>query len=55
VRSKGITSRPINTNLSDGQKSLIRYLNVFGITVLVLIFGLTRYFLRKKSRFEDDL
>ncbi len=55
VRSKGITSRPIKTDISDGQKSLIRYLNVFGITVLVVAIGLSRYFLRKKSRFVDDL
>ena len=55
VRSKGITSRPIKTDISDGQKSLIRYLNVFGITILVLVIGLSRYFLRKKSRFVDDL
>ncbi|MDA3840095.1 MAG: GldG family protein [Patescibacteria group bacterium] len=55
VRSKGITSRPIETDISDGQKVLIRYLNVFGVTVLVLTIGLSRYFLRKKSRFVDDL
>jgi len=55
IRSKGITSRPIKTDISDGQKVLIRYLNIFGITVLVLVFGLTRYFLRKKSKFVDDL
>jgi len=55
VRSKGITSRPITTDISDGQKSLIRYLNVFGVTVLVIVFGLARYYFRKKSNFVDEL
>lgn len=55
IRSKGITSRPLKTDLSDAQKSLIRYLNVFGITALVLLFGLLRYYFRKKSRFVDEL
>ncbi len=55
IRSKGITSRPIKTDLSDAQKSLIRYLNVFGVTILVLSFGLLRYYFRKKSRFVDEL
>jgi len=55
IRSKGITSRPIKTDISDTEKMLIRYLNIFGMTVIVLIFGLGRYYLRKKSRFVDDL
>ncbi len=54
IRSKGVTSRPIK-ELTDTQKMLIRYLNVFGITVLVIIFGLLRYFMRRKSRFVDEL
>ena len=55
IRSKGITSRPLKTDISDGQKALIRYLNVFGITIIVIAFGLIKYFMRKRSRFVDDL
>ena len=55
IRAKGISSRPIKSDLSETQKSLIRYLNVFGVTVLVIGFGLSRYYLRRKSRFVDDL
>jgi len=55
IRAKGITDRPINSSLSDGQKSLIRYGNIFGVTVVVLIFGLLRYYLRKSTKFVDQL
>ncbi len=54
IRSKGVTSRPIN-DLSDSTKMSIRYFNVFGITLVVIAFGLIRYFLRRRSRFVDDL
>jgi len=56
IRSKAVTSRPINEDeLDDAKRLSIRYFNVFGITVLVLIFGVMRYYGRRKSRFVDDL
>lgn len=54
IRSKGVSSRPIK-ELSDSDKALIRYLNVFGVTIIVIAFGMTRYYLRRRSRFVDDL
>jgi len=54
IRSKVVSSRPIK-DLSDSEKALYRYLNVFGITILVLVYGMFRYFMRRKSRFVDDL
>jgi len=54
IRSKGVSDRPIK-ELSDTQKLVIRYLNVFGLTVIVIIFGLVRYFMRRRSRFLDEL
>ncbi len=54
IRSKGITNHPIK-EISDSNKIIIRYANVFGITFLVLIFGLVRYYLRKKSRLSDEI
>lgn len=55
IRSKSVTSRPIQEELSDGVRAFIRYGNIFGITVIVIIFGMTRYYLRRKSRFLDEL
>ena len=55
IRSKGVTSRPIKEDLSDSSKASIRYFNVFGLTIVVIAFGLLRYYMRRKSRFVDDL
>lgn len=55
IRSKGVSFRPLEKDLSDSSRALIRYLNVFGVTLAVLAFGLIRYFLRRRSRFVDDL
>jgi len=54
IRSKGVTSRPIK-ELTDSSRITIRYLNVFGLTVVVIIFGMVRYYMRKKSKFIDEL
>ena len=49
IRSRGATERPIR-ELSDGQKSAVRYFNIFGVAALVVVFGLVRNYARKKSR-----
>jgi ABC-type uncharacterized transport system involved in gliding motility auxiliary subunit len=54
IRSKGVTSRPVE-QVSDGAKAAVRYLNIFGLTVLVIAFGLFRYFMRRRSRFVDEI
>jgi gliding-associated putative ABC transporter substrate-binding component GldG len=54
IRSKGVTERPIK-EISEGTKAAIRYSNIFGLTVIIVIFGLTRYYIRKRSRFVDEL
>jgi len=48
IRSQGITERPIK-DLDKGSKGFIRYANIFGMTILVLAFGLLRYYLRRKN------
>jgi gliding-associated putative ABC transporter substrate-binding component GldG len=54
IRSKAVSERPLK-QISDSRKRTIKYGNIFGITVVVLAFGLLRYFNRKKSRFADEL
>lgn len=54
IRAKNIISRPIK-NLSDGARAAIRYVNIFGVTAVVIVFGLTRYYLRRRSKFVDQL
>ncbi len=54
IRSKGISDRPLG-ELSDGAKAAIRYLNIFGLTIIAVIFGMARYYIRRRSRFVDEL
>jgi len=49
IRSKGVTSRPIK-ELSDASKAVLRYGNVFGVTLIVIIFGTIRYLARRKRK-----
>lgn len=55
IRSKVVSSRPIQDDLSDSSRAMIRYMNVFGLTVVIVAFGMIRYYMRRKSRFVDDL
>jgi ABC-2 type transport system permease protein len=55
IRSKVVSDQPIKSDLTDAEKMSYRYFNVFGITALVLIFGLARYYLRRKPKFIDEL
>lgn len=55
IRSKNITSRPIKEGLSDSSRVAIRYVNVLGLTIAVVLYGLIRYFARRRSRFVDEL
>lgn len=49
IRSKGVSDRPIK-ELSEVQKATARYLNVFGLTGVIITFGMIRYFLRRKNK-----
>jgi len=54
IRSKGVSDRPLK-ELSDNQRAAARYLNIFGLTVVIVLFGLFRYFKRKRKRFIDEI
>ncbi len=49
IRAKTATERPI-TLPSTAAKETMRYLNIFGVTVIVLVFGVARYFLRRRDK-----
>lgn len=55
IRSKVVSSRPIKEGLTDSTIAMIRYFNVFGVTVIVVAFGVIRYFSRRKNKFVDEL
>ena len=49
IRSKEVTDRSIE-ELSDSGRQTLKYLNIFGVAVLVVIFGILRYYLRKRRK-----
>jgi ABC-type uncharacterized transport system involved in gliding motility auxiliary subunit len=49
IRAKSATERPI-TLPDNSAKEAMRYLNIFGITILVLAIGMLRYFLRRRNK-----
>lgn len=55
IRAKTANDRPIKADLSETAKNSIKFFNIFGITVIVLLAGLLRYFLRKKKKFSDQI
>ena len=48
IRSQEVTDRPI-ISLTGEQKKMIKYFNIFSVPVVVLIIGMIRYYLRKRS------
>ena len=58
IRSQTITDRPLQIKTSDGEfrevsgieKNFIKYLCTVGIPLLVVIFGLVRYFLKSRAK-----
>lgn len=48
IRSKGVTERPIK-EISESAKAAVRYSNIFGLTAAVILFGLARYYFRKRA------
>ena len=48
IRAKQAEDRPLK-EMSDSQIKLIRYGNVFGLTVIVIILGLARYYWRRRT------
>lgn len=50
LRTKGVSSRPIDPNLEDGTKTFLKYLNFLLPIFLIIGFGIVRYQLRRKLR-----
>lgn len=47
IRSKEVSDRPLE-NISPIAQSTLKYLNIFGLPAVVVIFGLIRYYTRKR-------
>ena len=49
IRSKELTVRPLKP-LSPGQKTFARYANILGLPLVVILFGLLRWRIRKQIK-----
>ena len=54
IRSKAVTERPI-TELDDTARSLVKYGNIIGVPMLVVIFAVVRFVWRRKSQRMGDV
>ena len=52
LRTKGVTSRPIKTDLEDSTKTLIKYANFLLPLLLIIIYGLVRAQYRRRMRLK---
>jgi ABC-type uncharacterized transport system involved in gliding motility auxiliary subunit len=50
LRTKGVSSRPIDPDLEDGTKTLLKYLNFLLPVFLIIGFGVVRYQFRRRQR-----
>lgn len=50
LRTKGVTSRPIDATLEDGTKSFLKYFNFLLPIILIIIYGVFRFQSRRKIR-----
>jgi len=50
IRSRGMTTRPIAAELAEPLKNAIKYGNLIGLPVLIILFGVFRWMLRLKRR-----
>ncbi|RLC48674.1 MAG: hypothetical protein DRH70_00435 [Candidatus Coatesbacteria bacterium] len=49
IRTRGATERPLE-EVSEGTKQWVKYGNMLGVPILVVIFGLSRFLIRKKRK-----
>lgn len=50
IRSREATSRPLDPTISDGARWRYKYINIFGPPLVVVIFGIAKWRVRKAKR-----
>jgi gliding-associated putative ABC transporter substrate-binding component GldG len=54
IRSRGATDRPIKET-TEYTKTFIKFLNMFAVPLLLILFGLVRFYLRRRKKRKDAL
>ncbi|PCH98575.1 MAG: hypothetical protein COB85_01280 [Bacteroidetes bacterium] len=52
LRTKGVTSRPIDPDLEDDTKTMIKYTNFLLPIILIIVYGLARTQMRRRERLK---
>jgi ABC-type uncharacterized transport system involved in gliding motility auxiliary subunit len=52
LRTKGVTARPLDASLEDGTKTLLKYLNFLLPLILVIVYGVLRFQIKRNKRNE---
>jgi len=52
LRTKGVTARPLDSSLEDSTKTLLKYLNFLLPIILIILYGVFRFQLKRKIRNE---
>jgi gliding-associated putative ABC transporter substrate-binding component GldG len=52
LRTKGVTARPLDASLEDGTKTMLKYLNFLLPIILVILYGVFRFQVKRKVRNE---
>ena len=50
IRSREVTDRPLKENLSEATKGLVQFICVLGVPIIIFVFGIVRFFLRKRAK-----
>jgi len=54
IRSRGATDRPLK-EATEYMKTLIKSLNMFGVPLVLILFGLLRFYLRRRKKRREAL
>jgi len=52
LRTKGVSSRPLDASLEDSTKTMLKYLNFLLPIILIIIYGILRFQIKRKKRNE---
>ena len=55
VRTRGLNAAPLDDKLSDGSRAAAKYLNIVGLPLLLVGFGLVRWRMREGRRAKATL
>jgi len=53
IRSRTASSRPLESDLSETVKAIVKFINIFLVSIILAIFGIIKWFVRRKISKEE--